>query len=434
VTTTPEPTASAELIGSALAALGERFSTGVLLFDNSLNVLWASGATEAVLGWDDGALLGANALDLVHPDDFAMVIAVVEPVLDDPGETLARPTAARTVELLVRIKAQDGSWRPVLVAGRVIDLDGHMVVTARPGEERHALDRVLRLLGHGDHLNATLDAVIDVVRAHFLIQSVCLVHSYDGRIAVDGDAGALVGADPEALLDEVRQSLSEDIRADAERWVCPVLSHSRESVLGVIVLPVPRLGVPTPYDATVMSRITSLAGLAFERASYDRSLNRDAATDHLTGALNRRSFERRLLGLAVGGEYPVAVLFVDLDGFKGINDVYGHAIGDAVLVAVANRLGAAVRSADFVGRLGGDEFVVACPRLPLEDVEAMVSRIREATEGRVLASGRMVDVGLSLGVAVAIDDDELASVIERSDSSMYRDKQARRGTTPLRLH
>ncbi|UDY35786.1 GGDEF domain-containing protein [Dermatobacter hominis] len=433
MTATSDAAAPDELIGTALAALGERFSTGVLLFDRSLDVLWASGATESVLGWADGALVGANALDLVHPDDFAMVISVVEPVLDDPEETLARPTAARTVELLVRIKAQDGSWRPVLVAGRVVDLDGHMVVTARPGEERHALDRVLQLLGHGDHLNATLDAVIDVVRAHFLMQSVCLVHSYDGRTTVDGDPAALVGADPHALLQQVRESLSEEIRADAERWICPVLSHSRESVLGVVVLPVPRLGEPTPYDATVMQRITSLAALAFERAQYDRSLNHDATIDHLTGSLNRRSFERRLMGLAVGGEYPVAVLFVDLDGFKGINDVYGHAIGDAVLVAVAGRLAGAVRGGDFVGRLGGDEFVVACPGLPLEDVEAMATRVREATEGQVLASGRMVDVGMSLGVAVAMDDDELVSVIDRSDSSMYRDKQARRGEAPLRL-
>jgi diguanylate cyclase (GGDEF)-like protein len=260
------------------------------------------------------------------------------------------------------------------------------------------------------------------------------VHSYDGRIAVAGDPGALVGADPDDLLSEVRRSLSGDIRADGERWVCPVLSNNRESVLGVIVMPVPRLGEPTPYDVTVMGRITSLASLAFERASSHRSLNRDATIDHLTGALNRRSFERRLLGLAVQGDYPVAVLFVDLDGFKGINDVYGHAIGDAVLVAVAGRLGGAVRSGDFVGRLGGDEFVVACPGLPLEDVEAMASRVREATEGQVLASGRRVDVHLSLGVAVAMDDDELMSVIDRSDSSMYRDKQARREATPLRLH
>ena len=434
MTSTPDAAARDELIGTALAALGERFSTGVLLFDRSLDVPWASGATEAVLGWEDGSLVGANALDLVHPDDFAMVISVVEPVLDDPEETLARPTAARTVELLVRIKAQDGSWRPVLVAGRVVDLDGHMVVTARPGEERHALDRVLQLLGHGDHLNATLDAVIDVVRAHFLMQQVCLVHSYDGRTAVDGDPAGLVGADPDELLQKVRESPTEEILADDERWICPVLSHSRESVLGVVVLPVPRLGEPTPYDATVMQRITSLAALAFERAQYDRSLNKDATTDHLTGALNRRSFERRLMGLALGGEYPVAVLFVDLDGFKGINDVYGHAIGDAVLVAVAGRLAGAVRGNDFVGRLGGDEFVVACPGLPLEDVEAMATRVREAAEGQVLASGRMVDVGMSLGVAVAMDDDELVSVIDRSDSSMYRDKQARRGETPLRLH
>lgn len=433
MTSIPDETAPEELIRAALGALGERFSTGVLIFDNALDVQWVSGATSLVLGWDQDRLSGMNALELVHPDDIPMVVSIVEPVLEDPGSMLARPTAAQTVELMVRIKAQDGSWRPVLVAGRVIDLDGHVVVTARSGEEREALDRVVQLLGHGDHLAPTLHAVLDVVRAHFL-QSACLVHSCDGRTTVEGNPDALVGADPDELFQAVRDArLSEEIQADDERWVCPVLSHSRESVLGIVVMPVPRLGDPTPYDMTVMQRITSLAALAFERALHDRSLNRDATIDHLTGSLNRRSFERRLLGLAVGGEYPVAVLFVDLDGFKGINDVYGHAIGDAVLVAVAGRLAGAVRAGDFVGRLGGDEFVVACPGLPLEDVEAMASRVRDAAEGQVLASGRRVDVGMSLGVAVAMDDDELVTVIDRSDSSMYRDKQARRGEANLRL-
>jgi diguanylate cyclase (GGDEF)-like protein len=433
VSATPEDPSSRALVDAAMTALGERFSTGVLIFDRNLDVQWASGATPLVLGWPGGSLVGVNALDLIHPDDVGMVLTVIEPALENPGELLARPTAAQTVELLIRTKARDGSWRPTLVAGRVLDLAGHVVVTARPGGEREALDRVLQLLGHSDDLAPALEAVLDVVATHFL-QRCCLVHAEDGDTRVEGDPGALLGADPDQLLQQARESgLSEDIVVDTERWVCPVLSNNRETVRGAIVLPVPRLGPPTPYDVTVMRRTTSLASLAFERALYDRMLNRDATTDHLTGVLNRRSFERRLFGLAVEGEYPVAVLFVDLDDFKTINDVHGHSIGDAVLVEVADRLTGAVRSGDFVGRLGGDEFVLACPGLPLEEVEAMAARVREAAEGDVLARGRRVEIALSLGVAVAMDDDELLSVIDRSDSSMYRDKQSRRSETTLHL-
>ena len=145
MTSIPDETAPEELIRAALGALGERFSTGVLIFDNALDVQWASGATSLVLGWDIERLSGMNALELVHPDDIPMVVSIVEPVLEDPGSMLARPTAAQTVELMVRIKAQDGSWRPVLVAGRVIALDGHVVVPARSGEARAALARVVQL-------------------------------------------------------------------------------------------------------------------------------------------------------------------------------------------------------------------------------------------------------------------------------------------------
>lgn len=420
------------LVDAALAAIGERFSTAVLVFDRTLATLWASPATSVVIGWSPMEIVGRNAIELVHPDDLETVVSVVEPVLDDPGGMLARPTAARTVELSVRIKGADDTWRPVLVAGRVIDEDGHLVVTARPGEERMALDRVLRLLGRGERLASTLDAVMEMADAHFQ-STVCIVHTYDGVVSIDGDPSALVGASPDALLRAARRSPGGDIRIDGGRWVCPVLSHSREQVLGIVVLPVPREGAPTGYDATVMDRVTSLAGLAFEGAVYDRSLHHDATTDHLTGLSNRRTFERRLMGLAVDGEYPVTVLFVDLDGFKAINDLHGHIVGDAVLRHVADGLVASVRSTDFVGRLGGDEFVVACPGLTIELVDELVTTIRDAAGRQLLIDGRVVDVGLSVGVAMAGDDDELATLVQRADAAMYRNKQTRRLASGLRL-
>lgn len=420
------------LAGVALAAFGERFSTAVVLFDRSLDVQWASAAASTVLGWQPEDMVGRNAVDMIHPDDLETVVSVVEPVLADPGEVLARPTAARTVELAIRIKGADDAWRPVLVAGRVIDEDGHVVVTARPGEERMALDRVLQLLGRGERLSATLDAVMAMAHAHFQ-STVCIVHTYDGVVSVDGDAEALVGASPDELLLAARETPGGDIRFDEHRWVCPVLSHSREQVLGVVVLPVPREGEPTGYDATVMSRVTSLAGIAFESAIYDRLLHQDATTDHLTGLSNRRTFERQLLSLALEGQYPVTVLFIDLDGFKAINDLLGHSVGDSVLQKVADGLVSSVRSTDFVGRLGGDEFVVACPGLSYDGAEALVPVIREAAGGQLVIDGRVVDVGLSVGVALAHDDDELATLMQRADAAMYRNKQARRLGPSIRL-
>ncbi|RTL09596.1 MAG: GGDEF domain-containing protein, partial [Acidimicrobiia bacterium] len=130
-----------------------------------------------------------------------------------------------------------------------------------------------------------------------------------------------------------------------------------------MVLKAPWADDPAPYDLAIIERVVGLAALAFERALFDRQLNQAATTDHLTGLLNRRSFERELRSMPVDDGLPVLVLFADLDGLKEINDRHGHAVGDAVLAAVAARLTSAVRSVDVVGRLGGDEFVVACPGL-----------------------------------------------------------------------
>lgn len=413
---------------------------GVILFDRSLEIIWSSPATPQVLGRTCEDLLGCSALDLVHPDDLDLIVPVVTPVLEDPATMLASPTGARTVELPVRVGTSDGRWLWVAVSGRVMDVDGHIVVTVRPGDERQALDRVLNMLGRREHLDATLFALVELTCAHFDRDDVALVHDVDGRVSVlcpvhgpvPGQGGGLPSTgsgpdeEPRTILKRLRDRPSRGIEFDEHRWICPVLSRNGESVLAALVLSSPRPSGPTRYDETVMERITSLTSLAFERADDDRVLRYDASTDHLTGVLNRRSFDRRLLSLALEDAFPVAVYFVDLDRFKEINDRFGHAIGDDVLIAVSNRLVGVIRSDDFVGRLGGDEFAVACPGLPLGDVEATVERLRSAVQVPVHTSGRQIDIALSIGVAVAIDDDELASVVDRSDSSMYRDKHERR--------
>ena len=409
----------------ALRALGERFSMGVILFDGRLDLIWASGATPGVVGWDVDEILGRNVLDLVHPDDIERVMPMLEVALDDPLARLNRSSSVRTAELSVRVTDPGGGWRTVLVAGRVIDLDGNLVVTVRPAEERVAFDRVLQLLGRGERLSMTLDAVLDVVRAHFE-QPACIVHSVDGSTVVEGDPEALVFDDADDLLAALRDRSGSRESVDANRWVFTVPSPGRSGALAAMVVRAPWADAPAPYDLAIIERVSGLAALAFERASYDRRLNRAATIDHLTGVLNRRSFERRLLTMPVDGDHPVVVAFADLDGFKEINDRHGHAVGDVVLETAAARLSGSVRGVDVVGRLGGDEFVVACPGVGGEGLDELAARVRSAVEGPVVVGDAVVEVRLSVGVALATDQHGLATVIERSDSAMYRDKRSRR--------
>lgn len=171
---------------------------------------------------------------------------------------------------------------------------------------------------------------------------------------------------------------------------------------------------------------------AIERKRSETRLAYLAHHDQLTGLANRVRFRERLsraLVRAERSEQAVAVLFLDLDRFKQINDTLGHEVGDQLLVQVAERLRRAVRSFETVARLGGDEFVVV-----LEDIvgpqpaEVVARRILTAMEPpfRLGAADRRVST--SIGVAVSESGEALDRLLERADEAMYRAKRAGRNT------
>lgn len=184
------------------------------------------------------------------------------------------------------------------------------------------------------------------------------------------------------------------------------------------------------------SGLKVLARLAAER---DQLAERLAAAedladrDTLTPTLNRRAFLRELhrtMSEVERYKTPAAVLYVDMDGFKALNDAYGHAAGDAVLRHVGRLLSDSVRESDIVGRLGGDEFGVILNHAPAEE-----ARIKAATLNDMLNAGAVMHAGVlhrtraSIGVhAIAmVEDPETA--IARADEAMYADKHARRAQT-----
>jgi diguanylate cyclase (GGDEF)-like protein len=117
-----------------------------------------------------------------------------------------------------------------------------------------------------------------------------------------------------------------------------------------------------------------------------------------------------------------AVVFVDLDDFKAINDAYGHGVGDEVLTAVAGRLSAGTRSPDLVARLGGDEFVVLLAVPSPADLDAAVERIRGELARPLAVAGHTITVSASIGVARPRPDDSPQDVLDRADRAMYDEK------------
>ncbi|MGN6611106.1 MAG: GGDEF domain-containing protein, partial [Angustibacter sp.] len=150
-----------------------------------------------------------------------------------------------------------------------------------------------------------------------------------------------------------------------------------------------------------------------------------ALQDQLTGLPNRALLEDRLghaLRTAVRRGTPLAVFFIDLDGFKAVNDTHGHAVGDGLLSLVAAFLRAAMRNSDTVARLGGDEFVVLCEDLQPQAQPIVVDRLRTAVES---ADGE-AQVGLSVGIVQATPEQTMGDVLSDADRLMYADKQSRR--------
>jgi len=132
-------------------------------------------------------------------------------------------------------------------------------------------------------------------------------------------------------------------------------------------------------------------------------LDREAREDPLTGLINRGELLRQLAALDTESGGPhVGVIFLDLDGFKLVNDTRGHQVGDELLVAVARRIRAAVRPEDCLARIGGDEFVVLCPRLAdPQDVRAVAERVRATLDEPVSIEGRAHRISMSLGISLA---------------------------------
>jgi diguanylate cyclase len=159
----------------------------------------------------------------------------------------------------------------------------------------------------------------------------------------------------------------------------------------------------------------------------ERSAFQLAGNDPLSGLPNRRVFKERLeseLGRMKRGETGLAVLFLDLDKFKEVNDTFGHSGGDLVIVQFAERMTDLLRGADTLARLGGDEFAIVQTEVRnLQDVEALARRILAATREAFQVAGGMAMIGVSIGIALAPDhSDDADMLMKLADVSLYQSK------------
>lgn len=377
-----------------------------------------SSSQDQVLGYTLDRL-GSHVGEFLHPDDLPNLFDIVE---------RARTISGYRDRIQIRARHADGSWRMLDVAiFQVSDpTDTHLVGRAVL-RVRDITDEArwtgTELVEDGDRFLSLAEALplgilsADprgwVVFCNEAAQQIfnlpvdqLIGHGWERLIHPD-DRSEVISASTEVIRSALPQQVMFRIQTGLFiRWAA-----ARFVPLGP--------DQPTGWIATV-DDVT-------DRRRAESELTHQATHDPLTGLPNRVLLEDRLQQACArlhDASEAVSLLFIDLDGFKAVNDSYGHTIGDQVLIEVARRLRRIVRSVDTVARLGGDEFVAFCEGLPEREVREVVQRLHDAIGVPLMIKGEAIRIGASIGVEATRDpratfDDLLA----RADQAMYREKR-----------
>lgn len=392
----------------------------VMCVDADARFVWVNAAAEEQ-GWDRAAWIGRSALDLLHPDDLAIALSALE--------TVQEKVVGTPIE--VRILHPVTGWRLFEVIGRnhLDDPLGLLVLAGRDIGERRKWE-----VAGGDV--PRFQAVVHHSSA------VTMLLDHDGRIhSASAAITRLTGFDPERLVGTSFATLAANGQESALR---DLLNSKRRGVAAAEVdvrrsdtndtRPL-RFEVVDLRDDPVVDGYVVTAYDVSELRSARHELERLETHDALTGLPNRIALNAAigdaLVRRMVLGE--VGLLFVDLDRFKPVNDLFGHDAGDELLIAVAERLTATVRLGDTVARIGGDEFVVLAPNLPARAaIEELGRRVEQAiAEPFVLRSG-VAQVSASVGVSFSDGTSTVSSLLAEADQAMFQIKTARRNGSVAR--
>jgi diguanylate cyclase (GGDEF)-like protein/PAS domain S-box-containing protein len=409
----------------AFRALLEHSSDIVTILEPDGRWRWSSAAARRVLGYTDPADVGAeDVFGIVHPDDVDTARSAFE--------AIRRGTRGPDQPMTMRVRDRGGRWHYLEMRGQNLTEDPALraiVVTSRDvtrrREEERRVARLVEVLEGSAEIVVLTDAEARPIYANRKAR-----HLFDLEMgdSVDNLADRL---DPESLR-RIETEVLPRLR-DTGAWT------------GELVL-VSNRGEELPVAITIqMHPGTQGAGPAFVSAiAHDikelqraqAQLAHQATHDSLTGLPNRSLFQElgeQALARAQREGTTVAVLFLDLDRFKPVNDTMGHATGDALLVLLASRLRKTVRAGDLVSRFGGDEFVVLCehPAGAKEMVE-LAERLIEGLSLPVEIDGRDVQVGASVGIAIGAGGRvTIDSLLRDADAALYRAKELGRGRAML---
>lgn len=433
-----------------LASYIDLLLDAVCAVDKQGRFVFVSAACERIFGYTPGELIGLPMIDLVHPADRQRTLDAAREIMG--GEP--------KLNFENRYLRKDGRVVHILWSARWSEVDQLRIAVARDITERkQAESRQAALYAISEAAHAAEDLLALFKRIHLIIGewlpalnfSVALYDEHcaqlnfpyhvDDREPQPEEPGTVTGR----LCSEViRSGLpilltpdQEDLPAgfaslvagrDSPCWLGVPLSSQNGTIGALIVKSVPGGERYTEQDKELLQYVCAQVATAIERKQLHARLQRMAQYDQLTQLPNRELLRERLkasLALARADSGQMALLYVDLDRFKQVNDTHGHAVGDMLLQAVANRLKGCVRETDTVARIGGDEFIVLLHSIhACEDAENVAGKIRQVLVQPLRLDGHNLNIQPSIGVARYPEHGtEENQLFRHADEAMYSAKR-----------
>ena len=425
---------------------------GLLVVDADDVIVESNATLRSWSGFTTEALAGRRFGSLLDPGSRLLYETRVAPILQLKGSveatalTIIGNDGAGLAALMTATVADDGRMNIAIMDARQrVDYERELLAARRAAEASELRVRVLQNAA-GAFSSSLTELELAAALARSVREAFGATSAAVFLVEADGSLSLTAGTDPfsteapdrrpQALALTSGEVVTASTVADA-RAFSPLLAEAMDAarisstsatpittpdgIVGVLVTHFARERVIDAVYVEVQSALALQAAEVLVRLRLQRELEHIALHDGLTGLANRQ-----LLGFylehAVLESQGFALLFLDLDGFKSVNDAYGHATGDAVLRLAAARIVESVRDTDVVGRFGGDEFVILCAGVGGGEVEQLAERVRAS----VLAhypTAPAARVSASIGIAVVgearIGDVTAAEVLSIADNAMY---------------
>ena len=402
--------------------IAEHAADVVFRMDHNDTITWASSSSMHTLGYLPRDLIGRDPKAWVHPEDLVALHTFAHSL--EPNAPARLTVRARCADgeyrwfaaIATRVVDAEGEVASVIVGMRNIDGEVRAVEALARSEEQFRLAMAsapsgMAVVGHDGRF-----AQVNNSLASMVSQSVGWLQRHRLRDIVHVDDWPVIEALQHRLSDGELASGIEEIRlVDAE---------------GSTVRTETSLAALRAETGEIVSFVAQFIDVTQAREAQ-AALHHAATHDPLTLLGNRRGLSEelgRVLGRIPRTGTRIGILALDLDGLKPVNDRFGHAVGDQVLVTVGERLRAAVRKDDPIARIGGDEFVVVLVGVHNdEQVAHLAEKIRQEMARVILVDKDVpVQVTASIGAVLAGEDEDAASLLSRADAALYEAKQAGR--------